>query len=154
MAPAIWGRTVAHHDDGPPIGGESRIMYLPISLAAAGAAALINIWLMIRIGMIRRAKGIFVGDGGDDGLVRRMRAQANFVENTPIVLILIALIEASRPGNPWLMAVAAAYTLARIAHGVGMDGGPLGKARSVGTTVSMLTLIGLAVWGITVALDM
>jgi uncharacterized protein len=129
-------------------------MYLPISLASAGAAALINIWLMIRIGMVRQARGVWVGDGGDDALVRRMRAHANFIENTPIVLILIALIEASRPGNRWLMAVAAAYTFGRVAHGVGMDGGALGKGRTVGAMLSMLTLIGLAIWGITIALDM
>jgi hypothetical protein len=27
---------------------------LPITLAAAGAAAILNIWLMVRVGMVRR----------------------------------------------------------------------------------------------------
>lgn len=129
-------------------------MFLPITLASAAAAAFINIWLSVRIGMIRSAKKISIGDGGDEDLVRRMRAQANFVENTPIVLVLIGAIEAARGGNPWLMGVAGAYALGRVAHGVGMDGGPLGFGRSVGTLITMLTQVGLAVWAVTIALDM
>jgi uncharacterized membrane protein YecN with MAPEG domain len=129
-------------------------MYLPISLAAAAAAAFTNLWLSIRIGMVRSATKISVGDGGNDELVRRMRAQANFIENTPIVLILIAAIELSRPANHWLAGIAALYTVARIAHGVGMDGGPFRFGRMIGTMVTMATLLGLAVWAATIAIDM
>lgn len=129
-------------------------MYLPISLAAAAAAALTNLWLSVRIGMVRTAKKISVGDGGDEELIRRMRAQANFIENTPIVLILIAVIELSRPLNPWLAGVAGLYALARIAHGVGMDGGVFKFGRMVGTMITMVTQLSLAVWAATIALDM
>lgn len=129
-------------------------MYLPISLASASAAALINLWLSVRTGMVREAKKISVGDGGDEELIRRMRAQANFVENTPFVLALIVVIEAMRPANRWLAGVAALYALARIAHGVGMDGGPLRHGRMIGTLVTMITLLGLAVWAATIAMDM
>lgn len=129
-------------------------MFLPITLAAAGAAALLNVWLSIRIGMVRTAQKISVGDGGCEELIRRMRAQANFIENTPIVLILIAAIEATRGYNPWLAGVAALYTLGRVAHGVGMDGGKLGTGRMVGTLITMLAQVGLAVWAVTIALDM
>jgi len=128
-------------------------MYLPIALATTAAAAFTNIWLSIRIGMVRTAKKISMGDGGDEELIRRMRAQANFIENTPIVLVLIAVIELSRAGNQWLMGVAALYTLGRIAHGVGMDGGAFGKGRMVGTLITMLTLLGLGIWAGTIAID-
>lgn len=129
-------------------------MILPITLASAAAAAVLNIWLSIRIGMIRTQKKISVGDGGDEGLIRRMRAQANFIENTPIVLVLIAAVELARGPNPWLMGVAAGYTLGRVAHGVGMDGGVFGPGRMVGTLTTMLSQLGLAVWAVTIALDM
>ena len=129
-------------------------MYLPISLAATAAAAVTNLWLSFRIGALRTAKKISVGDGGDEALIRRMRAQANFIENTPIVLILIAVIELSRPFNPWLAGVAGLYSVARIAHGVGMDGGVFKFGRMFGTLVTMLTLLGLAVWAATIAIDM
>ncbi|OYW48077.1 MAG: GST-like protein [Novosphingobium sp. 12-62-10] len=129
-------------------------MFLPITLAAAGAAALLNVWLSIRIGMVRTAQKISVGDGGCEELIRRMRAQANFIENTPIVLILVAAIEAARGYNLWLAGVAALYTLGRVAHGVGMDGGKLGTGRMIGTLITMLAQVGLAVWAVTIALDM
>jgi len=129
-------------------------MYLPITLSSAAAAAALNIWLSMRIGMVRSAKKISVGDGGDQDLIRRMRAQANFIENAPLVLILIGAIELSRPANVWLAGVAALFTFGRIAHGVGMDGGPLRVGRMIGTLITMLTLLGLAVWATTIAIDM
>lgn len=127
---------------------------LPITLCAAASAAAINIWLSIRIGMLRTARKISIGDGGDMELIARMRAQANFIENTPIMLVLIAVIELARTGNIYLMGVAGAFMLGRVAHGVGMDGGPLGALRGVGTLVTMLSQLGLAVWAVSIALDM
>lgn len=121
------------------------MLSLPVTLAAAAAAAILNIWLSIRIGAVRRAQGISVGDGGSEPLQRRMRAQANFVENTPFVLILIAAIELTGHGTPWLAWVAAAYMLGRIAHAYGMDGGSKQIGRMIGTLVTMLVLLGLAV---------
>lgn len=118
---------------------------LPVTLAAAAAAAVLNIWLGIRIGALRTALQISVGDGGSESLQRRMRAQANFVENTPFVLVLIAAIELAGRGSWWLAYVAAVYFLARVAHGFGMDGGKAQVGRMVGTVVTMLTQIGLAI---------
>ena len=129
-------------------------MYLPISLSAAAAAAAINIWLSMRIGSLRHEKKISVGDGGDEALIRRMRAQANFIENVPIALVLVALIELARPMNLYLAGVAAVFTLGRVAHGLGMDGGIWAKGRTVGTVTTMLSLLGLGVWAVTIALDM
>lgn len=127
---------------------------LPITLCATAAAAAINIWLSIRIGMIRSARKISIGDGGDMDLIARMRAQANFIENTAIVLILIAAIELARTGNPFLLGAAGVYMLGRVAHGIGMDGGPLGFLRSLGTLITMLAQLGLGIWAVSIALDM
>ncbi|MGN6496960.1 MAG: MAPEG family protein [Tsuneonella sp.] len=126
-------------------------MVLPITLTAAAAAAIINIWLSVRIGRMRTAHKVFVGDGGLEPLSRRMRAQLNFVENTAFVLILVAGIELAGKGHPWLSWVVMVYMLARIAHGVGMDGGRLGVGRMIGTLVTMLTQVGLAVVAVLIA---
>lgn len=118
---------------------------LPVTLATAAAAAILNIWLMLRIGAVRQAEKISVGDEDNENLIRRMRAQANFVENAPFVLILIAAIELSGKGQPWLAYVAGLFIVGRIAHGFGMDGGSLQIGRMIGTLISMLTLLGLGV---------
>jgi uncharacterized membrane protein YecN with MAPEG domain len=118
---------------------------LPVSLAAAAAAAILNLWLAIRVGAVRRALQVSIGDGGKDSLSRRMRAQANFVENTPFVLALVVVIELAGKGSPWLQYVVAAYFIARVLHAYGMDGGNMQWGRMVGTLVTMLVLLGLAV---------
>ncbi len=118
---------------------------LPVTLAAAAAAAVLNLWLSIRIGATRNALGIFIGDGGSEPLQRRMRAQLNFVENTAFVLVLIAAIELSGKGSWWLAYVAAVYFIGRVAHGFGMDGGKAKIGRMVGTLATMLVQLGLAV---------
>ena len=85
-------------------------------------------------------------------LLRRMRAQANFIENTPLVLILIAAIELAGKGGSWLAVVGGIYMLARLAHALGMDGGALHRLRTVGALVTMLTLLGLAIVAVLIAL--
>lgn len=127
------------------------MIVLPVTLAAAAAAAVLNIWLSIRIGATRSATGVFVGDGGNEPLQRRMRAQLNYVENTAFVLVLIAAIELAGKGNWWLAYVAAVYFIGRVAHGFGMDGGNAKVGRMIGTLTTMLTQLGLAVVAVLVA---
>ena len=128
-------------------------MILPVTLTSAAAAAIINIWLSMRIGRLRMAHKISIGDDAGGPLTARMRAQLNFVENTAFVLILIAAIEIGGKGGHWLQWVSMAYMLGRVAHGIGMDGGTLGKGRSVGTAITMLTQVGLAAVAVLVALQ-
>ena len=127
-------------------------MILPVTLTSAAAAAIINIWLSVRVGQMRVKHKVSIGDDAGGPLTARMRAQLNFVENTAFVLILIAAIELAGKGGQWLAWVSMAYMLGRIAHGVGMDGGALGKGRSVGTAITMLTQLGLAVVAVLIAL--
>lgn len=127
-------------------------MLLPVTLCAAAAAAIINIWLSVRVGQVRRSTKVSIGDDGAGGpLTARMRAQLNFVENTAFVLILIAAIELAGAGGQWLAWVSGLYLLGRVAHGMGMDGGALGAGRAVGTAITMLTQLGLAVVAVLVA---
>ena len=126
-------------------------MLLPTTLSLAAAAAVINFWLAIRCGRIRAKAKISIGTGGNDLLERRMRAQLNFVENTPWVLLLIAGIELAGKGGAWLAPVGAIYMVGRVAHGLGMDGTALEKGRGIGTMITMLSQLGLAVVAVLVA---
>lgn len=132
-------------------------MFLPITLTMAAAAALINTWLAIRIGQVRTAEKISIGDGGSERLTRRMRAQANFVENAPFVVLLIAALELALGSATWLWAVGILFMLGRLAHGLGMDGGSLGSGRTIGTLITLLAQIGLAgaaIWFATVGVQL
>jgi uncharacterized protein len=118
-------------------------MLLPVALTTTGAAAIINVWLGARVSLLRRADNVMMGDGGNPRILARMRAQANFAEYTPIVLILIALIEIESITTPlWLWVVSAAYLLGRLLHARGMDGWIAG--RIIGIASTMVVTVGLA----------
>lgn len=122
------------------------MFFLPIALVTAGAAALLNFWLGLRISRLRISEKIMVGDGGNPRLVARMRAQLNFAEYAPLVLILIALIELARGTQAWLWGVALAFIVGRILHAFGMDGWRPG--RMIGIATTMLTMLGLAAYAV------
>ncbi|MCW3834749.1 MAPEG family protein [Sphingomonas canadensis] len=115
---------------------------LPVTLATAGFAALINMWLSMRIGRIRIKERISIGAGGNDRLEACMRAQANFIEYAPIVLILLALIELALGSPAWLWGVAGVFLVSRVLHGIGMDGWMPGRQWGIAGT--MLVMLGLA----------
>ena len=126
---------------------------LPISLLATVAASLLNIWLGARIAAFRRDFKVSVGDGGHEPLLRRMRAQANFIENAPFFLILLAGLELAGANRLALAAAAIAFILARIAHGYGMDGGTLARWRTYGMIASTIASLSLTIWAIVTAVE-
>jgi uncharacterized membrane protein YecN with MAPEG domain len=128
-------------------------MILQTTLCLAAAAAIINVWLAMRIGQLRQTLKITVGDGGREPIIRRMRAQANFGENVPITLILFGLIEAAGKGGLWLAPLGAVFMIGRIAHAFGMESDTGFRAgRPIGVLTSWLTQLVLVVVGVLVVL--
>lgn len=127
-------------------------MILQTTLSLAAAAALVNIWHMMRIGRTRMSEKIMHGDGGNAVLLRRMRAQSNFIENTPIVLILVGAIEMTGQGGMWLAIVGALFILGRVLHALGMDNAEANPLRGIGTGIAMLTMLGLGAVAVLIAL--
>lgn len=128
-------------------------MILPITLTIAGAAAILHIWLASRVVRTRRALKVGIGDGGNEAVLRRMRAHANYGENMPIFVILLGLIELAGGDKRILWAVGIAFILGRIAHGFGMDKSP-SRLRMVGMMTSTLLILGLAIWALSFAYRM
>jgi len=126
-------------------------MILPITLTLAGAAAILLIWLAGRVSRVRRQFRIGLGDGGNEALLRRIRAHGNYVENMPIVLILIGLIELAGGDRRILWAAGIAFILARIAHAFGMDQPSPSRLRMIGMGGNALVLVGLAGWALSFA---
>ncbi|MEJ8631072.1 MAPEG family protein [Sphingomonas sp. I4] len=123
-------------------------MILPVTLSIAAAAALVNLWLALRI-VVGRVRGkVMIGDGGDSRLGAGMRAQANFVEYAPFVLILMGLVElaGARPSGCGCWAVRSSWR--EIGHGWGMmrPAPNIGRAGGAIGTWAILAL--LAGWAI------
>ncbi len=124
---------------------------VPVTLLAAAAAVALNIWLGARVVRSRRDHGVKLGDGGNEAVLRRMRAQANFIENAPFFLILLGGLEISGANRLALGVIAAVFILARIAHPIGMDGPHLVRWRAMGMITSVLALIVVALWAVVCA---
>jgi len=129
------------------------MMILQTTLCLAAAAAVLNFWLGMRIGKLRHVLKVSVGDGGQDLIVRRMRAQANFIEQAPLTLILFGLVEMTGKGGAWLAPLGAVFLLGRVAHAYGMESDTSFRAgRGIGMLTSMITQVALAVTAVLIAL--
>jgi uncharacterized membrane protein YecN with MAPEG domain len=126
-------------------------MPLPTTICLTAAAVIINFWLGMRISKLRYGLRVSIGDGGHEALMRRMRAQANLLENTPLTLILVAAVELAGKGGAWLAPAGGVFILGRVAHGIGMDG-RFKAGRPIGMATTYLFQIALIVVGVLASL--
>jgi uncharacterized membrane protein YecN with MAPEG domain len=126
-------------------------MLLPITLTFAAACALLNLWIATRCARIRITDKVMHGDAGNSLLARRMRAHANFVEYTPIVLILFALVELAIGASLWLWIGALVYVVARVAHAFGMDADKPTLWRAGGALLTWGVMVAMSVTALTIA---
>ncbi len=94
---------------------------MPITALYAGLLALLCIVLSLRVIGARRSARVALGDGGDKMLQRRIRVQANFVEYTPLALILIGLAESLRTDARLLHAIGGVLLIGRLVHAIGLS---------------------------------
>ncbi len=112
----------------------------------AALLALLLFVLSVRVIQARVACRIGIGLGDDRRLLRASRAQGNFIEYVPMVLILILLLELSgAPG--WLLHGLGSMLLAgRIAHGLAISREPeVMRLRQIGMALTFTSLLAGAV---------
>ena len=120
-------------------------------------ASLLALWFVIlsaRVIQYRGSHSIDLGDGDDPAMLRRIRGHGNFVDYTPIVLILMALLEVGGASTELLHIVGGLLLIGRLAHGWALsftDGNAL--ARSGGIVLTLTALVIAAVRGLMMALN-
>ncbi len=87
----------------------------------AGLLAFIFLWLSVQVIKTRRSEKVAVGDGGNIKLQRAMRAQANFSEYTPFILLLMALNELLGAPWWWVFVLGAILITGRAVHAFGIS---------------------------------
>ena len=124
-----------------------------ITLLFASLNVLLMLVLLGRISRHRHGHDIGLGDGGDALLARKIRVHGNFIEHAPIALLLLALLELSGLSTPWLWGYGGALLLGRLLHAVGLSRtGGRSPGRLWGTALTWLTLLGMALSGLWLAL--
>lgn len=122
----------------------------------AALSGLLLVVLAFAVIVQRRKNRVSLGDGGKHGVLRAMRAQANFVEYTPLALLLLFLLELSRQPLWALHLLGATLVLGRVLHAWGLltaveNRGPnFGRMAGMILTLSMLLVA--AIWLLLVAL--
>lgn len=110
-------------------------------------AVVLVIALALRVVLIRRSRRIGIGDDGHHDLARRIRVHANALENLPIALLLLVLLELSGVARAWIHGFGIALLAARLVHAWGLSrrsGYSMG--RFYGTLVTWLLMLGMAGW--------
>ncbi len=111
----------------------------------AALGALLVLVLSARVSLARRALRVSLGDGGDKGLNRRIRAQANAVEYLPIALLLLLCLEWNQTQPAILHACGIVLIVARVLHGLGLSRtGGTSPERLIGTALTWTLLLVMA----------
>ncbi|MEO7725726.1 MAG: MAPEG family protein [Burkholderiales bacterium] len=87
----------------------------------AGLLVLWFVLLSIRVIRRRGSDKIMLGDGGNQGFLRVIRAQANFAEYVPLALLLMVILELSHFSIYVLHALGVLLVVARLLHGYALS---------------------------------
>lgn len=114
---------------------------MAITALYAGLLALWYLLLSARVVAMRNGAKINLGDGGNPGMLRRIRAHANFAEYVPLILVLLAVLENAQLSAPYLHLIGAGLLLGRLLHGFAMSfTEQFFLGRFLGTVLTFLTL--------------
>jgi uncharacterized protein len=107
----------------------------------AGLLTLFFVLLSARVVNLRR-KGIIFGDNGDIGVIRIVRAQANFAEYVPLALLMMGFLEVTRHSIYLLHGLGIMLVVARLLHGVALSfGWQVRFGRTAGAALTFLVLV-------------
>lgn len=115
-----------------------------VSITTAALLALLYVGLSAWVVDRRRRASVSIGDGGDEVLMARMRAHANFSEYGPLFLILLFLAEQAMGSGGFVTAMAAAFLLGRLAHPLGMVRPAPNPFRALGMVATWIPMAALA----------
>ena len=123
-----------------------------VTLVTAGLCGLLYFGLSWRVVQVRQSAKVSLGDGGDEQLLQRIRAHANFAEYVPICLILLALVEDSYEVAPVGLWVAGFLLVGvRVFHAVGMSRNSANPFRLVGALGTWIVMVALSLWALETA---
>ena len=111
----------------------------------AAVGALLVIALALRVVLRRRRLSVGLGDGGDSNLQQCIRVHANAIENLPLALLLLLLLELRGLPAMWLHGLGAGLIVTRLLHAWGFSRRKgVSFGRFAGTLGNWLLVIAMA----------
>lgn len=125
-------------------------MFLPVTSLYAGLATLLIIGLAARIPPMRRRYRVGIHSGQNETLARAIRVHGNAVENVPLGLLLLALLELQDVSATLLYVTGGVLMAGRLIHAWGLGrSAAYSPGRFWGTVLtwlSLLTMAGMLLW--------
>lgn len=121
-------------------------MTIPTTIFFIGVFALIQVPLTVMVGYRRVQTNIQFLDGGDQTLLRRMRAHANYTENVPIVLLAMAAAELAQAPQWLLWAGGISLLVGRLMHAAILVLRGWGLPRALGMIFTFLPMLSFGGW--------
>ena len=111
----------------------------------AGLLAILVQFLGGNVGATRGRLKIPLGDGGNPELIVKNRRHMNAVENVPLALLLIALVELNGMPKLWIHILGASLLVARVVHPFGLKMDSMNQpARIFGAAMTALVTVAAA----------
>jgi uncharacterized protein len=92
-----------------------------ITALYAASLAFMMAALSIHVTMLRAKTKISLLDGGNHQLTERIRRHGNFIENVPMVLLLMLIAEMLGTSGTWLHGIGGILVVARLIHIFGIS---------------------------------
>ncbi len=94
--------------------------HLQVAALYVALSAIITLVLAINTAFTRGRTKVLLGDGGNEEMLRAMRAHANNVEYVPLALTMLVLMALLQCSVYVLHGVGIALVVGRIVHGIGL----------------------------------
>ena len=116
-------------------------MSAPVTGFYAALLALLLLGLAMRVVVMRWRTKTGIGDGGDRGLGRAIRAHGNAIEYVPIALVLLLVAELGGASPTLLHGCGIALVAARVVHATGLSRTAGASLERVAGTIGTFTVI-------------
>ena len=128
------------------------IIYPVVTALTAGILAILQSLLMMTVGFKRLQYSQGIGDGGHEDLARIIRRHGNLIENAPIFLVVLALLEMTGVNRFFIIVVASLFVIARLSHAIAFSittgPHPLRVIGAFGTVLSIILTSSYLIWSI------
>ena len=115
--------------------------FLPVTALFVAVFALLQVPMTVAVGLRRAKSGIQFLDGGDETLLRRMRAHGNFTETAPMSLLAMSAAELAGAPGMLLWSVGGALLVGRILHFGTLVTSGFGIGRAIGMILTLAPLL-------------
>ena len=125
-------------------------MQLPsITVLFVGALAILQVPLTVIVGLRRGQTGVQFLDGGDQVLLRRMRAHGNFTETVPITILAMAAAEMTGDPSWALWLGGSSLVVGRIIHAAILIARGWGLPRAIRMLLTLAPMLAFGLWSLT-----